>query len=136
EFRRVLFRSHRRRGEGTRALPPRPARLALRSPLALLLAGIFVASDAGLAANDRAGVVATPLCRLCRYLPLKGGDRQVAGLAAFLRAVGFRGAFGQGGGCRFFRAADGHFVERVAAEEGFCRVGARAHVVERRFGEV
>src|SRR5690606_11093525 len=68
----VFPRYHRRRGEGTRALPPRPARLALRSPLALLLAGIFVASDAGLAANDRAGVVSTPLCRLCRYLPLKG----------------------------------------------------------------
>lgn len=75
---------------------------------------------------------------------------------ALLGADGFRGAVRQVAGDGFFGAADGHFVERVPAEEGSARrgrdvaahlvqvrlaeegalgVGARAHVVERGFLE-
>lgn len=75
---------------------------------------------------------------------------------AFFGGEGFVRAGGQGAGDGFFGAADGHFVERVAAEQRFARgrgdvaahlvqrglaeerafgVGARAHVVERGFLE-
>lgn len=75
---------------------------------------------------------------------------------SFFGGEGFARAGGQGAGDGLFGAADGHFVERVAAEQRFARgrgdvaahfvqrglaeerafgVGARAHVVERGFLE-
>lgn len=126
---------------------PRPPRFSLGPPLALRFRRVLVAPGADLRAPHRLGVFGA-VCAVGVGFGEGGG--------AFLGAEGFRGAVRQGAGDGFFGAADGHFVERVPAEEGFARrgrdvtahlvqarlaeeralgVGARAHVVERRFLE-
>ena len=128
-------------------LSPRPPRFPLRPPLALRLRRVLIAPDANLPPPHRLGILGTA-CTLGRAFEEGGG--------ALLGAEGFRGAVRQVAGDGLFGAADGHFVERVLAEEGFSRwlrdvaahlvqmrfaeeralgVGARAHVVERGFLE-
>ena len=128
------------RGTGRASLPPRPSRLALRPALALLLAGVFVGACADLAAGDGAGVVAGSWGRARRGFagPLPNPPHRGEGVR---RANRLRRHFA---GDRLFRPADGHFVQRVLAEErssGRARGRAgglgdvAAHVVQRGFGE-
>lgn len=88
-------------------LASRPPRLALRAPLLLLgLTRILIRPRADLASHQWAEIVAVGAFGLAFHQRREAfagfGDRFFRDLA----------------GGWFFRTADGHFVERVAAEEG------------------
>lgn len=89
-------------------LSPRPPSFPLRTSLALLLSSILITPGADLAADDRAGIVL--------------GAVGAFGLAFHERGEAFAGFgdrfFRDLAGGRLFGAADGHFVECVAAKEG------------------
>lgn len=127
--------------------PPRPSRLALRPALAFHVHRVLVGADAGAGAAEGGGVVggAVGLAFQKRRMPLR-------------RRKMFRRLFRKAaGGDRLFRAAHRHLVKAVLAEQRLARglrdvaahlvqfrlaeqrlhaIRARAHVVERGFGEV